>query len=393
MQLNHRILKPETSLPGRVLIVEDEAELAEILEYNLIRSGFDVVIAGDGLEACRLISSEKPDLILLDLMLPLLDGWDVCRMLRTHQDPLMARIPVIMLSAMGTEDDRLKGYHLGADLYLPKPYVMKEVVLKARQLVEKRREYLALTNKIAAFERWSSLQDSWQHVLFHELKNQLTIISGLARHLNEKNCQQTEGSQDYLRHIQNSSDYLESLAMNYLLVRQVETIPGQLQAESIKLGLLFNELAALFLPLANQAACRLEFVCRADESLKLHPVGVKIILSSLIDNALKYSAAGGEVVVSAHRDAHQVEIQVSDKGPGIAAAEREKVFEKFYRSGAGKSGSPGSGLGLYMARALTESMGGTLALKEGSQPGCCFELLFPHPRDVEESCHGGSLVD
>jgi len=111
-QFNQRILKLATPFPGRVLIVEDEAELAEVLEYNLIRNGFDVVVAADGLEACRLISREKPDLILLDLMLPLLDGWDVCRMLRTHEDPLMARIPIIMLSAMGTVDDLLKGYDL-----------------------------------------------------------------------------------------------------------------------------------------------------------------------------------------------------------------------------------------------------------------------------------------
>ncbi len=122
---------------NRVLIVEDEKDLAEVLEYNLSRSGFEVLIARDGLEACRVIGREKPDLILLDLMLPLLDGWEVCRMLRTHHDPLLARTPVIMLSALNSDENRIKGYDLGADLYLSKPYVLKEVILKSWQLLER----------------------------------------------------------------------------------------------------------------------------------------------------------------------------------------------------------------------------------------------------------------
>lgn len=71
---------------GRVLIVEDEIELCEVLEFNLIRQGFDVLTAADGLEACRVIGREKPDLILLDLMLPLLNGWEICRMVRSHHE-------------------------------------------------------------------------------------------------------------------------------------------------------------------------------------------------------------------------------------------------------------------------------------------------------------------
>jgi len=379
-QPNQQILKPATPFPGRVLIVEDEAELAEVLEYNLMRSGFDVVIAADGLEACRLIGREKPDLILLDLMLPLLDGWEICRMLRTHEDPLMARIPIIMLSAMGTAADRLKGYHLGADLYLPKPYVIKEVVLKTGQLIEKRREYLALTEKMTAFERWDNLQENWQQVLFHELKNQLMIISGMARRLSDEGSLNPASAQGYVSHIQKSSHYLETLAKNYLLVRRLEENSYQLQGESVRLCILFEELDALFTPVAQQSSSNLRFASVGDESLQLHPVGIKIILSSLIDNALKYSSAGAEVVVSAEFSAQKGEIRVSDNGPGIAPAERQKVFEKFYRSGHQQNGPAGSGLGLYMARTLAESMGARLILAETSSPGCSFRLQFPRRR-------------
>jgi len=120
---------------GHILIVEDDLELSEILEFNLTRKGFDVLVAKDGLDACRVIGREKPDLILLDIMLPLLDGWEICRMVRSHLDPLIARTPIIKLSALSSREDKLKGYDLGADLYLPKPYKMKEVIISAQQLI------------------------------------------------------------------------------------------------------------------------------------------------------------------------------------------------------------------------------------------------------------------
>jgi response regulator RpfG family c-di-GMP phosphodiesterase len=138
--LRDRALTFTTPSLGRVLIVEDEPELAEVLEYNLIRYGFEVLVARDGMEACRIIGQEVLDLILLDLLLPLLNGWEICSMLRSHQNSIIASTPVIMLSALGSADDRLKGYDLGADLYLPKPYVMKEVLFKSRKLIEQHRD-------------------------------------------------------------------------------------------------------------------------------------------------------------------------------------------------------------------------------------------------------------
>ncbi len=157
---------------GRVLIVEDEPELAEVLEYNLIRYGFEVLVARDGIEACRIIGQEKPDLILLDLLLPLLDGWEICRRLRLHQNSTIASTPVIMLSALGSADDRLKGYDLGADLYLPKPYVIKEVLLKSRQLIEQHRD--STRRKIAETELLQVNKNLEERVLEQTYELQIT---------------------------------------------------------------------------------------------------------------------------------------------------------------------------------------------------------------------------
>ena len=94
-------LKVVAENSGKVLIVEDEDVLAELLEFNLVHRGFDVFVAKDGLEACRIMGKEEPDLVLLDLMLPLLDGWEVCKMIRSHHDQRIAKTPIIVLSALG----------------------------------------------------------------------------------------------------------------------------------------------------------------------------------------------------------------------------------------------------------------------------------------------------
>ncbi len=267
-----QFLKPEKEDSGRVLIVEDEAELSEILEFNLINQGFEVLTAADGLEACRIIGREKPDLILLDLLLPLLNGWEICRMVRSHHDLAVARTPIIMLSALGSGDDRLKGYQLGADLYLAKPYNVKEVVIKSRHLVAQHHQFLGLVDKLASLRQWAEQQDQWQHALFHELRNQLTVISGMAQQLRNRTDLLSPRSEKFAEQISCSSDYLGSLAENYLLVRKVEGQPGRLESESIILKELLDELWALFKPLAEQSPCQLEFDCPIGFIVTVHPV-------------------------------------------------------------------------------------------------------------------------
>lgn len=377
-QIQRRVLKVATQSCGKVLIVEDEEELAEVLEFNLIRRGFDVLVAGDGLEACRIIGQEKPNLILLDLMLPLLDGWEICRMVRSHHDPTVAKTPIIVLSALDSLDDRIRGYDLGADLYLPKPYAIKEVMVKTQQLIAQHLEHLRLAEDMRSLQKLSELQDQWQQVLFHELRNQLTLISGMAEQLHCSTAELAqEHSTEFTGQIVDSSQYLGMLAENYLLVRDMENHPEQLQSEVVILYDLLTEVKQLFKVQALQKACDLEVICPANVMLNLHPVGLKIILSSLLDNALKYSALDGNVIISAEKKQSHVLINVQDDGTGIEDEERDKVFDKFYRGKAMQGKSPGTGLGLYMARSLAETMGGSLTLIDNHLPGCCFQLRLP----------------
>jgi phosphate regulon transcriptional regulator PhoB len=120
---------------GRVLIVEDEPDIRDLLAFHLEREGYHVTRSRTGADALRQVRARPPDLILLDLMLPELDGLEVCRRLR--QDPRTASVPIVMLTARGEEVDRIVGLELGADDYIVKPFSPKEVVARVRAVLRR----------------------------------------------------------------------------------------------------------------------------------------------------------------------------------------------------------------------------------------------------------------
>ena len=122
--------------PAKILAVDDEPELTELMQYNLVRAGYEVTTAANGWEALDCIKRCRPDLILLDLMLPDLDGFGVCEILR--RDPLSATIPIIIVSAWASTDSRNLGLELGALDYLTKPFSPKELVSRVNQLLHAR---------------------------------------------------------------------------------------------------------------------------------------------------------------------------------------------------------------------------------------------------------------
>jgi len=122
----------------RVLIVDDDPDIARLVSYNLSQSGLETVIAGTGREALRLAQEEPPVLIILDLMLPDIDGMEVCRTLRSHEPT--SRIPIIMLTARGEEIDRVVGFELGADDYVMKPFSPRELALRVKSILRRTRD-------------------------------------------------------------------------------------------------------------------------------------------------------------------------------------------------------------------------------------------------------------
>jgi len=124
-------------MPSRVLIVEDEPDIRDLVVHHLKREGYQVSAAASGEEALRQVQAAPPDLVLLDLMMPAMDGLEVCRRLR--QDPATAMLPIVMLTAKGDEVDRVLGLEIGADDYIVKPFSPKELLARVRALLRRSR--------------------------------------------------------------------------------------------------------------------------------------------------------------------------------------------------------------------------------------------------------------
>jgi two-component system alkaline phosphatase synthesis response regulator PhoP len=122
---------------ARILVAEDERDVAELIRYTLDREGFEVVVATNGADALREARDSRPDLVLLDLMLPQVNGWELCR--RLKQDPATRALPVIMLTARSEEGDKVLGFELGADDYVTKPFSTRELVARVRAVVRRAR--------------------------------------------------------------------------------------------------------------------------------------------------------------------------------------------------------------------------------------------------------------
>jgi signal transduction histidine kinase len=363
---------------GKVLIVEDEPEILEPLAHSLLNAGFYVLRAEDGLTACRIIGSEQPDLVLLDIMLPDLDGWEVCRLLRQHPDPLLANIPVAMLTALGGSEDKYRGLEIGADLYLPKPYSIREVILHAGNLVRRRQQSLTLEARVKALSSNKESTPDLHHLLFHELRNQLFILNGYTDLLQKDPDSARAGI--CMDAICRSSNYLQTLAEEVLLIRQVEDGRVALECMDFPLKPLIDEMITVYQTAAGEKSMLLHYVSIEDDpTVKLNRLAVKIILSSLIDNSLKYGPAGQTVTLSCQRAGARINLLVADQGPGIPLQEQERIFEPYYRSGDVTDKPRGRGLGLHAVRVLTKALGGDVAVDSRIGLGSCFRVSLPIP--------------
>src|SRR2546425_1353212 len=134
----HGANTPAPQRLGRVLLVEDEQDVAELIRYNLVKEGYDVVVTANGADALRLARERQPDVVLLDIMVPQLNGWEVCR--RLKKDPELSAIPVIMVTGRVEEGDKVLGFEVGADDYVTKPFSPRELIARIRAVVRRGRQ-------------------------------------------------------------------------------------------------------------------------------------------------------------------------------------------------------------------------------------------------------------
>jgi DNA-binding response OmpR family regulator len=135
----------------KILIIEDDKHISKLVKYNLEKTGYDCIAVEDGEKALDVLGKQGSDLIILDIMLPKMDGFEVCRLIK--QDPKLKNIPIIMLTAKGEEMDRIVGLELGADDYMVKPFSPRELMLRIKAILKRGKQEESLKDII----KWGAL--------------------------------------------------------------------------------------------------------------------------------------------------------------------------------------------------------------------------------------------
>lgn len=342
-----------------VMIVEDSKDTVELLTYNLQKEGYKTVTVISGEEALTAVETYKPGLILLDIMLPGLNGWEICNALRLRG----IKIPIVMLTALSTKDEQIKGLTIGADDYLPKPFSVKELMLRVKRLLEK--EITIRSLKIKEKEGADSLR-----YLIHELKNSVTIIGGFSGLAIEK------GNNDkYLNIIKSSAVHMDNLLNDASLPSRLENGGKLSPMSAIDIGV---QLAwAVNAVSVDAGGKEIDIHLLSDSSCSVHGniTAIRQVLINLLSNAVKYNIKQGKIWVFTNETDDWMEISVKDTGYGIPEEELPKVFEKFYRA-KGSEIAKGTGLGLYLVKLLMEAMGGNITAVSKEGVGSTFTVSF-----------------
>lgn len=342
-----------------ILIVEDARDTVELLRYNLQKEGYKTVTAENGEEAITALQTHNPDLMLLDIMLPGLSGWEVCNALRSKG----VKIPVVMLTALSTKDEQIKGLTIGADDYLPKPFSVKELMLRVKRLMAKEKTIKTLQAK----EKEGS--DSLGY-LVHELKNSLNVIGGFSGLAIEEG---KDGK--YMNLIKSSALHMESLLTDASLLTRLEKGEGLSPMGLVNIG---EQLAWAVNAVREDVEGKeidIHLLSDSTSIIKGNTTAIRQVLINLLSNAIKYNRKQGKVWVFTNETDDGIEISVKDTGYGIPEAEMPKVFEKFYRA-KGSEIAKGTGLGLYLVKLLMDAMGGKVVVKSRETVGSTFTVSF-----------------
>ncbi|MFL6671537.1 MAG: response regulator [Burkholderia ambifaria] len=365
-----------------VLVVDDTAANLALVVDTLEAEGLSVAVARDGHEALRRAELVKPDLILLDVMMPGLDGFQTCRALKDN--PVTRDIPVIFMTSLTQTEDKITGFRVGAMDFVTKPLQMEEVAvrvqmhLKLHALQRLQQEQNArleeeIKTRVQAQDALIEVLDGVRNVsnaIAHDLRTPLTELRSrlevLLLGLRKKGDEDTLGQLEVAM-----ADVDRVIGIFNALLRLAEIDAGVRRSGFVKSDVvtILSDAVEFYQPVAELRGISLTLLlCSEREVLAdVDPLLLAQAIGNLIDNALKYAQDNGEVEVSLCERDDRIDVTVSDDGPGIPLAERSKVTERFYR-GDRSRGTPGVGLGLALVKAVATLHHGFLEFAD-NEPG------------------------
>ena len=365
----------------KVLIVDDDRLNIRILDGILKKiAGYSNREAYTGESALTVYEEFQPDLVLLDVMLPGIDGFETCRRLRQKYGEDCA--PIIFITAKSGSEDVVEGLGAGAVDYLPKPFKPKEVLARIRTHLQNRALVEQQRLLVEQLSRANAAKNRFLGMAAHDLRNPLASIRGLAEFLQEGAVGPiTPEQMDLVNTIHDASQSMLIMVNELLDVAAIEA--GDLKLTLVPQNL--SELIGKTVMLTNMEAAKkgthVEFTPPAAPLvLAIDPAKIKQVLGNLLSNAVKYSPPGSTVRVSAQFDDPPItcSLAVRDEGPGIPDGERDKLFKDFSRLSVKPTGGEKStGLGLAICRKIVEAHHGTIVAVNLPVRGCEFRVTLP----------------
>jgi signal transduction histidine kinase len=365
--------------PATVLIVDDLPANRLVIERHLERMGCQTLSAEDGRQALDLLAAHEVDLVMLDLMMPVMNGFETLAAMRA--DPTLAHVPVVVVSALHEVDSVARCIELGAEDFLSKP--VERALLEARVRSCLARKHLHDRERAAcASAREANLaKGRFVALVSHELRSPLTaIISYADLLLDQQGAAFGDQQRDHLQAVRRLGRQMAALIEDLSDLSQIESGHLQLIIEPVSLADVISEGVSATRGLLEARGHRLRVALEPGLPLvRADAVRLTQALTNLLSNACKYTPDGGSILVTAHTaTATTAEVRVHDNGSGIPLEEQGRVFEPFFRARDVHTRlQPGTGLGLSITRQVIEQHGGRISFVSAPGEGTTFAFTVP----------------
>lgn len=361
---------------SKVLIVDDNPDNIKLIGSVLKENGFDISVATDGESALKYPNLGEIDLILLDILMPMTDGFEICKKLKS--DPMSREIPVIFLTALTETKYLVKGFQFGGVDYITKPFNSSELIARVTTHIELKKSKDLILKQKNELENLNNLKNKFFSIMSHDIRSPLTSILTFAEYL--QSGAEDFSKEELVEYMEQFSDTIQNLYKlieNLIVWSNLQLNRIEMVLKPIPIKLLTDGIMEEAAPIASRKNIKLVNRIESSTRVQADENMLKFILKNLIDNALKFSNSFGEVTVFTGQKNGFLELLVQDQGVGMSESRLEKLFRvDVLSSSSGTSHEKGTGLGLIICKEFIQKMGGEINIvsKENSGTTCSFIL-------------------
>ena len=361
----------------KVLIVDDVVSNVLLLKILLTNENFQVCTASNGKDCIEISRKEHPDLILLDVMMPDLNGFDTAVILKKGEDT--KDIPIIFLTALNTPQDLVHGFQVGASDFLTKPFNKEELVMRVTQQISLVAAKRIIEQQNQELRATLNNRDKMYSVIAHDLRSPMASIRMVLNLVVASASPETVGEELYnlLDQANRESEEVHDLLDNLLKWTKSQTGRLNVVKQELELNDIIPGVVEIFDTIAATKHIKLELKSESD-SLKVEADNdmLKTVVRNFLSNAIKFSPADSTIEITMTKENEFAKVSVRDHGVGIASDRLDSIFHKGETT-YGTGGEEGSGLGLQLCQDFARKNGGDCTVESVEGEGSTFSVLIP----------------